>query len=545
MDDHDVPDSPPPPAYEFCQEEYDRKVSHALETSQAEASRENEETDEWEVWSEDVFATAAAILNISDADAPCGAASSSTSYPRSPPPADTSVSSSNTAASARGQTPRPPSPVPGNGKAKSDGREDALDGDAFGSGGGGVQPLRIVKKAASMAPSGSAKEKERPSWLAEAQLDAGPPHAAAPSSAGYRAQVWRNDSIISRTDTPPPAFTPVGQSLDGPPYEGPGVVMTYTQADSRSASPLHSPVATQTSFVGAPFAHPPPAPPLQASPPARPYTHARSASGGRRMLPQPPQQLPQPQAVRPLQSFSPPPAVQPTIAEEPAPPPPRRTPLPSSGAPRPMTTYTAHSVYSGPRVAFDPKLAYTNARSSAFDIQQEPMPTKVNAAALYSSAVSSLYSSGAPSQPSRMAPSTRSTTSLNPYSTASSTPYSNTLASQSMSSYHLPQAQTTVPHAPRNYIGPNREAMKSPAPSELSIASSSQHSASSPYASIQAPGRYGYQQSHSRPGTGYQATSYQPTSYRPSTPQQNTPYQAASTAYQPTTYQNTYQPTSY
>lgn len=345
--DFDTPDSPPPPAYEFCQQEFDQKVSHALEASQAEPPRESAGEDEWEAWDETIFAAAAARLTLSDASAGAG---SSTYYLRSPH-ADASVSHLGT---APGQ-----GPIPGNGKARSDGREDAHAEGAFGPGGGSVQPLRIVKKATPLAQpeAGSAKEKERPSWYAEAQLDAGPPQDAPQPATSFRAEVHRSDSIVSRSDTPPPMFTPIGPSLDGPPYEGPPVVLTYVPGDSRPASPLHSPPATQTTFAGAPF------------------SHSRSGSTGRRSLPQPPQ----PQA--PQRSFSPSSFVQARPTHQSLPPP---RPPPSTGSPRPTTAYHPKPVYSAPRVAFDPRMAYADAKSSPFDTHGlEPPPPKVNAAALY------------------------------------------------------------------------------------------------------------------------------------------------------------------
>lgn len=537
-EDFDTPDSPPPPAYEFCQQEFDRKVSHALEASQAETRRESaDEEDEWEVWDEAAFAAAAARLAVSDA--PSGAASGSTSYLRSPP-ADVSVSHLNTAS---GTEQAPQGPSPGNGKGKSDGREDdAFYGDASAS--GGVQPLRIVKKAGAIAQPGSVKEKERPSWFAEAQLDAGPPRGASQPAASFRAQVYRSDSIASRSDTPPPVFTPIGPSLDGPPYEASGVVLTYTSADSRPASPLHSPVSAQASLTGTPFVQSP----IATHAPAVPYTHGRSGSGSRRSLPQPPQsqsqpQSPPPQSPSPARSLSP--AVQTRPAHESLPA--ARRVLPSSGSPRPMSTFTARSVYDGPRLAFDPKLAYTSAKSSLFDSQQEPMPAKVDAAALYSSAVSSLYSSTKSGPAARAVPGAKLAT---PSIYSANSPYSNAPASRPQSSYYLPQNQGAVSQSPGNSYGPSREAMKSPAPSEASVAS--HQSSSSPYNQQPTSGRYGYQavQSSYRAGTGYQATPYQPTSYQSgpyqgAVNQQSSARPATTTAYQPNTYQNSYQPTAY
>ncbi|EKM59519.1 uncharacterized protein PHACADRAFT_205736 [Phanerochaete carnosa HHB-10118-sp] len=540
MADHeelDTPASPPPPAYEFCQQEFDQKVSHALEASEAELRREStEEESDWEVWDEAAFAAAVARLALSDSSPGAG---SSSSHPRSPP-ADASVSSSNTAL-RQGQT---QIPSPGNGKAKSDGREDdvgACAEDAFGPARGSVQPLRIVKKAASTTQSGSTKEKERPSWFEEAQLDPGPPqNAPAPQpTASFRAEVHRSDSIISRSDTPPPVFTAIGPSLDGPPYEGPSVILTYVPGDSRPASPLHSPLPTQASFTGMPFAHP------------------QSGSAGRRTLPQPPR------------SFSPQ-AIQPRTTHESLPPP--RRPMLSSGSPRPNSSYHSQSPHSGPRVAFDPRMAYASAKSSPFHIQHDPLPAKVDAAALYRQVSSFimlcmkinclcaalLFPLFTPrlrwlerrQVPIRMSlldvyavnSRSRICSSLPLGSNISGSIYSNNLASHPQSSYHLPQTQPAPSRSLGNFYAPSRENMSSPAPS---IAS--HHSSSSHYSPHQTMGRHEYQRVYQpaltahRPGAAYPPTSYQaaPSHQRPTT------HPVTASAYRSTTYQDTYQPTSY
>ena len=46
LHEFDSPEEPPPPAYDFSQQEFDQKISHALEQSRAVVDEE----DEWEVW---------------------------------------------------------------------------------------------------------------------------------------------------------------------------------------------------------------------------------------------------------------------------------------------------------------------------------------------------------------------------------------------------------------------------------------------------------------------------------------------------------------
>lgn len=343
----DAPDSLPPPAYEFSQQEFDQKVSHALEASQTEQQRVGDAQEDWEEWDEEAFLTAAARLEVSDTTSP-GASSSSQSPPSS--------------ASAPVSSFLPdPSPGSGNGKGRSD---QGMDAEDLPGGNQSVQPLRIQKKSAQTPYAQSGKEKERPSWLEEAQLG-GPPalDPVAHRMSGLRADVHRSDSMRSMSSsTPPPEFTAVGPSLDGPPYEGPapipqpsGVVLTYVPGDSRPASPLNSPVAVETHLPHRSFSP-------QFSPP----------HNGRRSLPQPP---PSPR------SFAASSGPQSRTGHQSLPAAQRI--LPQSN-PRPFTRYSAKSAYPVPRVAFDPRVAYANEKSSHFGMaNQDSLPTKVDAAALY------------------------------------------------------------------------------------------------------------------------------------------------------------------
>ncbi|KAI0340927.1 hypothetical protein BDW22DRAFT_369635 [Trametopsis cervina] len=356
----DAPDEIPPPAYEFSQEEFDQKISHALDASQT----ATDEPDEWETWDEAAFAAAAAQLTLSD---PTDRASSSRS-----PPAQTHFSSALASSSSATNY--------------NNGSNAYSSGQGSSDAGLKTQPLRVVKKS---RPSSAGREKERPSWYAEAQLDTvNTPPAPAPrpqrQPSPPRSSLSHSISVISRSGngerepTPPPMFEPIGPSLDGPPYEGfdgqnpatQGLVMTYVPGDSRPASPLHSP--TSPSLAPAY----PQAPPLV------------QPSAERRSLPRPlPHAAPSvsppvsPPPRQPYQSASPPPRQ--TYQSVPQP----RVPVPRV-SPRPVTSYNARpKSYAPPRIAFDPRVAYGGADSkgsSYFANREElPPPTNIDPASFY------------------------------------------------------------------------------------------------------------------------------------------------------------------
>ncbi|KIP05793.1 hypothetical protein PHLGIDRAFT_128645 [Phlebiopsis gigantea 11061_1 CR5-6] len=500
----DTLDSPPPPAYEFSQQEFDQKVSHALEVSRAEPQRAGEAEEEWEVWDEAVFATAVARLAVSETATSPGASSSRS-------PADAPASGAALVPSAQAQ--QPPAQV-GNGK----GRVDRAPG--FGASPDHVQPLRIVKKS-TQAPLAQSGKKERPSWLEEAQLG-GPPAPPAHRAAVDRPAVYRNDSVRSiQSSTPPPEFTPVGPSLDGPPYEGPpqpsGIVLTYVPGDSRPNSPLHSPVEARAPLPYRSLS------PSQFSPP-------QPRNSIRRSLPPPPGP----------RAYSSSPGPQNRNVHQSLPSPPRIPPQPS---PRPAASYGLKQGYGvvTPRVAFDPRVAYANEKTSFFDLaSEEPQPQKVDAASLYSSAVSSLYTSSvsAPPPPPPLRPH-YATPSIN------LSPYSNFSASQSHSSYHLPQPAAPAASSYSLHQPLIRESAASPAPSEMSaISRQSVHSTHSQHTATR-PGYPSQQlQSGYHPGTGYQSTSY-PSQAQTAYPAQPSYQHQQRPHYQSASYQSSYQPTSY
>ena len=308
----DPTDSPPPPAYELTDQQYDQKTSQIIETSLAEPARQSSNDDFWEVWDEAAFEAAAARLSLT------GPSSSSSN----PPP--------------------PPPPISETAKAKA--REAGMPGNDPE-----VAPLRIVKKSAQSPPP-TRKEKERPSWYEEAQLDQVPQSSSAqpavPQSTRASLPSPPRRTSYDREPTPPPSFEAVGPSLDGPPYEdahpiqpGPTIIMTYSAGDSRPASPLQSPVAQAPSFG------------FPAAPNTRSYT------------PQPTHQH-VPPAPRPVST---------------QPPPVPRVPV------QPPVQQRASTEFSllGPRVPFNPQVAY-NKKPSRYGLpEEEPLPQKVDAASFY------------------------------------------------------------------------------------------------------------------------------------------------------------------
>ncbi|KAI0698589.1 hypothetical protein BC835DRAFT_644766 [Cytidiella melzeri] len=476
----DSQDEPPPPAYEFCEQEFDRKISDALEASRDAVDDEGE----WQVWDEAAFA--AAVANMTVADSAGGASSS-----RSPPPAPALASST--------------SP-----------RHTSLSSEQ-GASTPATQPLRVVKR--QRQPS-TRKQKERPNWYAEAGLGDGPPSAPAettrpslasqivPSTTSSNS-LLRQPSVVERESTPPPMFEPIGPSLDGPPYDGygdppppprrQGLVMTYVPGDSRPASPLHSP--TSPSLSHAPASAPTLLQPL----------------ADRRHLPRPSMH----------ESLSPSVTPQPYSHHHSAPPPPR--PPVQRPSPRPTSAYRDNlksSSYASTRLVFDPRVAYGGSeRSSYYDMREDLPPGDIDPASFYTASVSSIYS----------ASTTAKRMSLSP--PAPSSIYTQPSRPQPAYSQPASQHQAQPQHLGLSY--PDRQAMRSPAPSVRTVASQPSENYQQSYGA-----RTGYQtQSQSPPSrwSTYQPTTYQPTAYQQQPQQQS--------AYQPTSYQppsaDSYQPTGY
>ncbi len=325
----DPPPSPPPPSYDISQHEFDQKTSHILEQSTRDPPQRRADDDGFEIWDEAIFEAALngmSTLSVGHQRQPSSSDRRASSSSAAPPPAFSPPpgSSRNSSYPPEKQRPRPLPSGPPAATSSSSG-----SGTSSGSGSGSylgtpssssvpssppqeVRPLRVQKK--------TRPQKERPAWYAEAGLGGGspPPSPLEPQPQPQpRVQVGGSSLRVAQTtlrrgltvfnhiegdreSTPPPEFSHVGPSLDGPPYET--IVMTY---EGNSTSP------------GPPLA-PSPAPPAfsaQPAPSRAPEPPAFSAESAATRSPEPP-------------AFSPPPpAVQSAV--------PARAPAPDSAASQP------------------------------------------------------------------------------------------------------------------------------------------------------------------------------------------------------------------
>ncbi|KAJ3555833.1 hypothetical protein NM688_g2359 [Phlebia brevispora] len=459
-DGSQAPDSPPPPAYEFCQQEFDQKISHALEASQNDQPQQrsgNDDDGEWEVWDETIFAAAAAGLTLSDAN----------------------TSTPSNRASVSGSNPAPTLRQSSSSTGASSGSDCAR---------AAIQPLRIVKK-------NSVKEKERPSWYTEAQLDREPtpPAAAESSSSSHLIASGQSSPRTSRTPerepTPPPEFTELGPDLDGPPYEPyeaqgpPEVTLSYTPGDSNPPSPLASPTIPPSHD---PFFH---SAPISQTSFNRSFTQLPAQHEYPRTLPA----VPDTRQQSVMNSNQPSTQVRPSVSM-------------SNIRPR----------YGNPRVAFDPQLAYRSEHTGNRAHEDTMSSQKIDAAAFYNSAVSAVYTTG------------RGSTMRTPVPNNS---YGHMRHSTAQPQLHAPQPRIPLQVQGTAVYGAGRT---SPAPSVQSMQSS--------YSQDYTNNRHStYQFSTPQPSINQaNTTSYQPTSY------QATSYHGQGTSHQPTSYQpSSYQPTAY
>ncbi|KAH9853460.1 hypothetical protein C2E23DRAFT_728219 [Lenzites betulinus] len=373
------PGSPPPPAYEISQTEFDQKTEHVVAESAKEPPEPRVDEDGFEVWDDAVFAAALAgveslsVGGSSSREIPSSATGThpTSSYPRE---------------KARAVSEQSP-PRPANVRFAS---------ESVGSSSSQTRPLKVSKK---MRPG-----KERPAWYDEAGLGAAPSsssgartetartgtQAAAPAgdaqrrvARGPRRQltVMNNTGDVvrdSREDTPPPEFTPVGPDLDGPPYEE-AVVMSYDGPELEPSDLDPAPPAFDSLSMS--YTPQPPPPPQQAPPQAdhiRP--HAQS------LPPAPPISTLHPN--RPHVDHA---------QTMPSAPPARQQP---SSAAIPIKNYQPNAKYtSAPRVSFDHRMAYGKALPSVPQ-DEEPLPQQVfGASAFYNHAVAAHFT---PNLPARM-----------------------------------------------------------------------------------------------------------------------------------------------
>lgn len=329
----DTSDEPPPPAYEFSQQEFDQKINRAIETSRSEPPPPVQE-EEWEVWDDAAFDAAIARLNLNDSSS--------------------SNSSSSAAAAALAES------APSSSSSSSAPKPN-------------VVPLRIVKKSAHPSVP---KAKERPSWYDEAQLGQEPASSSQNTAPQPQPQpqpqsrplpsnvIPRQSEYPDREPTPPPMFTERDETIDGPPYEA--VVMSYTPGDeSRSPSPLASPVLPPPPPPPMAPIHmddyltPDPPPPRRSLPAARPQGSRPNpvAPAAHSAYRNPHQSLPAPN--RPVARMS----------------------------PRPSTTYSPYGDQgTTTHIPFNTQMAYNAVRKVVpprVEEEEEPLPTQVDATAFY------------------------------------------------------------------------------------------------------------------------------------------------------------------
>ncbi|KAF8897558.1 hypothetical protein BD779DRAFT_387412 [Infundibulicybe gibba] len=368
-------DNPPPPAY--TEQEFDRKVSNAMQVSLNTPQPPPRDEDGWEVWDESAFQAAlTAISRRSHHEAthswstqPAG---SSTAVPLPTGPQATPLPV---------KAPRSPT---------------------------AVRPLQIHKKSASLAAANT-PSKQRPSWLNEAEHSSSPhppqprsgPSSAAASSGHHASPAASNHyappvhHIPPEEDElhtiPPPPFSAEGPSLDGPDYEQ-VVTMTYHPPNtSRPPSPLTSPLSLPATL------HPRDSP-MQHQEYAQPYSQPTNHY-------QPEYQQPDHQPYRPParqepysqptnhyqhqyhQQSSPQPR-QPQAHQE------NHQPTWNRGVPRPLPAVKPTKVPPPeavvPQMDFNPSIAYSKRAHSS--LSETPPPQQyiqgINANAFYNSAVS-------------------------------------------------------------------------------------------------------------------------------------------------------------
>ncbi|OBZ70445.1 Serine/threonine-protein kinase CBK1 [Grifola frondosa] len=327
----DMLDSAPPPAYEVSQNEFDQKTLQALEASASEPPQPRVDEDGFEIW-DDAFFTRMESLAI--------------------------ASSGLGPAAARPE--------------KEKGHIRRRDNSSASS--SRTEPLRVVKKM---------PVKEHPRWLAtdaereESRPSSPPPQASTPRRPVQAAHSEQSNSIrnlydeLDREATPPPVFTAVGPSLDGPPYEG--FVLTYNPGDPRPPSSLSN---NSSSDI-------PTAPSLAAN-----TSNLPSIPRSQRALPTPPQSTSRLSASSYPSGHS-------VSSHQPGPAP---SSLVNCIDHRPAALYKHGGSGTGPpRVSFNPQMAY-GTTSLPFQPAQEPEPQIVDAAAFYNHAVSAHFPSNLPTR---------------------------------------------------------------------------------------------------------------------------------------------------
>ncbi|KAF7432975.1 hypothetical protein PC9H_004919 [Pleurotus ostreatus] len=369
-DDTDLP--PPPPAY--SEQEFDRKVSTAVEVSLTFSQPPVE--DEWEVWDEALFEAAAHDTTRHHDGRRSGDHAGPSTGQRDGSVAPLRVHKKN----------------PSDSKSRPAWHEEVSYGEGSSSSSHGHAGSSLITSSTNGSEARTSG-KQRPSWYNEAGLGeassplqsnaAGSAQSRNPTSSGSSSlpspTVSPSQGTNARTEVPveasippdnqhevgddhesdeedrsapPPPFTPVGPSLDGPPFEE-VASLSYTASSSTPPSPLASPPT-----------------PISQLPPHNRADHRQTYQESPSNLQQQPRTPSRASATRmsmPMPSVNnaaPAPRVRPTTAV----PPPRRL-----------------QPNQGPQIEFNPYTAYGRRN----DLMSRTPPAQViDASAFYNSAVS-------------------------------------------------------------------------------------------------------------------------------------------------------------
>ncbi|TFK91805.1 hypothetical protein K466DRAFT_643672 [Polyporus arcularius HHB13444] len=407
MSDLDAPPSPPPPSYEFSQQEFDQKTSRVLEQSAAEPPQPRVDEDGFEVWDDALFEAAlAGVHNLTLSPKAQGKSSQAHGHVHyaASGSGNSSVASSSGFPQEKAKQRQLPARAEAGGESSGSGSSIASSPPLLPSSQlvqsppqvvqslpqeaqsppPGVQPLRFTKK--------SRPRKERPAWYAEAGLggnSSSPPPSpltseASSSSGGRQMPLRRQLTVFNHTEreqTPPPEFSAIGPSLDGPAYEAPfmryeGTPPPLPPAPEPPAfEPLPRPVLAAPACTT-------PQPRAPAAPVPRPAS-ARPDPAHSQSLPQnPPAPTPRPHVIH-HQTF------------------PSLPPIPSaqygSGV-RASLFEPGEKHHRGPRLSFNPQMAYAKPIAPAMPAFAADEPQVSNPSAFYSHAVSAHYSFNVPAR---------------------------------------------------------------------------------------------------------------------------------------------------
>ncbi|KAH9943426.1 uncharacterized protein BXZ73DRAFT_97468 [Epithele typhae] len=402
--------SPPPPSYEISQHDFDQKTSHVIEQTANGPPPRRVDDEGFEIWDDALFDAARIGVNNLSLNAGqssrLSAGSSSTSpiappsfpdpkspygYPpekgRAPPSAVRALPSMTTNMGA------PSHPGTSSGShsfaASSQSPPQYAAPPLQPSPATDVRPLRVQKKPAR-------QQKERPAWYREAGLGGGsPPPSPLQSTVGSSSSrsgvppLRRGLTVFNATErdtTPPPEFSAVGPTLDGPPYE---VVLAYQGSqqglDTEPARPLY-----HRASPAPPAARVTPTPPELSRtphPPGHGLVHSQTA----------PDAGPQPRHL----------SHHPTHAQSyPPVPVPAHQAIPRPTAERSVPAVTRPPVFQtpqyGPRVSFNPQSAYPKPAFAMMPTHSEDAEAPVtDVSAFYSNAVSAQFSFNVPARMKR------------------------------------------------------------------------------------------------------------------------------------------------